>query len=59
MIRYLAQMVALIKNEEGQGMVEYALIIGGIAIVAMIAINALGGGVGTLFTKITTSLAAL
>ncbi len=56
MFAYLVQMIGFVRNEEGQGMVEYALIIGGIALIAMVAINTLGGGLGTMFDSITTAL---
>ncbi len=57
MIRYLVEMMGMVRNEEGQGMVEYALIIGGIAVVAMIAINVLGVNVSGMFTTIAGELA--
>lgn len=45
-----------IKEESGQGMVEYGLIIAGVAVVVMVAINALGGGLTTFFNNLRTSL---
>ncbi len=57
MFAYLAQMVGFVRNEEGQGMVEYALIIGGIALIAMVGINLLGPGLDTLFNEITAAIA--
>jgi len=56
MIRSLTQMLGLVKNEEGQGMVEYALILGGIAIIVMVAINLLGTELTTLFTTIKDAI---
>ncbi|PLX33683.1 MAG: pilus assembly protein [Clostridiales bacterium] len=38
-------------------MVEYALIIGGIALIAMVGINLLGPGLDTLFNEITAAIA--
>jgi len=49
-------MLGLVRNEEGQGMVEYALIIGGIALIAMVGINLLGPGLDSLFDSITTAI---
>jgi len=49
----------LLKNEEGQGMVEYGLIIGLVAIVLVTALTALNGGLNSVFTKITTTLNGL
>jgi len=57
MFAYLAQMVGFVSNEEGQGMVEYALIIGGIALIAMVGINLLGPGLDSLFDAITAAIA--
>jgi pilus assembly protein Flp/PilA len=56
MIRYLAEMMGMVKNEDGQGMVEYALIIGGIAIIALVGINVLGPQLSTMFTTISGNL---
>ncbi len=44
------------REEEGQGLVEYALIIGLIAIVAIAALSAAGGSVSGLFNNITGKL---
>lgn len=37
------------KDESGQGMVEYALIIALIAVVVIVAVTALGGGIEDTF----------
>jgi len=44
-------------NEEGQGMVEYGLIIALVAVVVIGAITALGGGIGATFNSIVGNLA--
>ena len=44
------------KDEEGQGMVEYGLIIGLIAVVVIVALVALGPKVKTMFDKVNTEL---
>ena len=44
------------RASEGQGMVEYALIIALVAIVLVTALSALTGGIGSVFTSITKSL---
>lgn len=41
---------------EGQSMVEYAIVIALIAIAALAAIQALGGGIAQLFQRILTSI---
>jgi pilus assembly protein Flp/PilA len=46
----------ILKNEKGQGMVEYGLIIALIAIVVIGAVTLLGGQLQTIFESITGSL---
>ena len=43
-------------NEEGQGMVEYGLIIALVAVVVIAAITLLGNGIGNKFNVITNKL---
>ena len=45
-----------LRNEEGQGMVEYGLIIALIAVVVIVALKALGGGVNSVFEKTVGTL---
>lgn len=45
-----------LKREEGQDLVEYALILGLIALVCVVAITAAGGSVSTIWNKVKTSL---
>lgn len=42
----------MVREEEGQGMAEYGLILAGIAVVVMVAITALGGRLTGLFDSI-------
>ena len=46
----------LIKEEEGQGLVEYALIVGLIALVAVVAITAAGESINGIWERISTAL---
>lgn len=46
----------LFKREEGQGMVEYGLIIAGIAVVVAVAIWLLGPAIKNMFTNVTTKI---
>lgn len=46
----------LLRREEGQGMVEYGLIIALVAIGAIIALGLLGDGLGDLFDRVLGSL---
>ena len=44
------------KDDEGQGMVEYGLILALVAIVAIGALELLGGGLGTLFGDVLAAM---
>lgn len=46
----------LLTEEDGQGMTEYGLILGAIAVVAVIAVTMLSGEIETLFDNIATQL---
>jgi pilus assembly protein Flp/PilA len=48
--------LASFKREEGQGMVEYALIIGLIAVALVVGLGLLQVDIDAAFTKITTAL---
>jgi len=47
----------LVTREEGQDLVEYALLISLISLGAIVAINSLTSGLNTIFNNISTSLA--
>ena len=46
----------MMKQEEGQGLTEYALILALIAVVAIVALKFLSGGVNSELTSVATSL---
>lgn len=46
----------LVQEEEGQGMVEYALIIGLISVAAIVTMTALGTKISDVFSGITGKL---
>lgn len=46
----------LMNNEEGQGLVEYALILVLIAVVSILIMTTLGGQVRDVFTRVSESL---
>ena len=52
----VAAMQARTANEEGQGLAEYGLILALIAVVCIIALTALGKGIGGALTSVTGSL---
>jgi pilus assembly protein Flp/PilA len=47
------------KSEKGQGMVEYGLIIGLVAIVVIGALIALGGGLNGIFGRINGAISSI
>ena len=51
-------MTALVKEEEGQDLLEYALLVALIALVAIVAVTAAGNSVGGIFTRIAAALTA-
>jgi pilus assembly protein Flp/PilA len=48
----------LLKDESGQGLIEYALIAGLIGLAAVVTMTTLGGQISTEFTNISNKLAA-
>ena len=46
----------LFRNEEGQDLLEYALLVALIALVAIAAVTAAGGSVKTIFQNIADAL---
>jgi pilus assembly protein Flp/PilA len=53
---YLRVMELVNRDEEGQGLAEYALILALIAIVAIIALIFLGGQVSTILSTVGASV---
>jgi pilus assembly protein Flp/PilA len=51
----LLNRLAVVKNEEGQGMAEYALIIALVAIVLAASLTSLQGGITGVFTSIVAA----
>ncbi len=48
----------LVREEEGQDMVEYALILGLVSIVAVVAVTATGVSVNAIWVKVQNAVAA-
>jgi len=44
------------KDEEGQAMVEYALILALVSVVAVVVLASIGTGITSIFTKIAADL---
>jgi len=47
---------SFVRNEEGQDLLEYALLVALIALVAVAAVTAAGGSVQTIFNNIASAL---
>jgi pilus assembly protein Flp/PilA len=52
----ITRLVTLAKNEDGQDLLEYALLVALIALVCVGAIGLAGTNVNTIFGKIATAL---
>ncbi len=48
---------SLVRDDAGQDLLEYALLVALIALVAVGAVTAAGGSVNTIFTNVATALA--
>jgi pilus assembly protein Flp/PilA len=49
--------ITFVKKDEAQDLIEYALLVGLISLVAVIALTATGNSVNNIFTAIQTKLA--
>jgi pilus assembly protein Flp/PilA len=49
----------ILREDQGQGLVEYALIIGLIAVVAIAALTASGGSISAMFNTVSGKLSAV
>ena len=56
LMNFMNYVSSKVKNEEGQGMVEYALLVGLIAVVVIAAVTLLGTDIGAKFKSITDAL---
>ena len=57
-LKGIGGLMKLFRNEDGQGMVEYGLILGLISIVAIAALTATGGQIKTLLGTVSGVLAS-
>jgi pilus assembly protein Flp/PilA len=57
MLKLYVQLQTLRAREEGQGMVEYGLILVLVSVVALVALTAIGTNVNVGFEKIKNALA--
>jgi len=56
MLKLMVKVANVLRSEKGQGMVEYGLIIGLIAVILIGALTALSGGLEGIFGEITGKL---
>ena len=54
----ITRLRAFARNEEAQDLIEYALLVGLISLVAVAAVTAAGGSVNDIFTNIAARLAS-
>jgi pilus assembly protein Flp/PilA len=57
-MEFVNRLRAFVRNDEGQDLLEYALLVALIALVAVAAVAAAGGSVKQIFTSIANQLAA-
>jgi pilus assembly protein Flp/PilA len=55
---FINRLRGLVRNDEGQDLIEYALLVGLISLVAVAAIGLAGGSVTAIFNGIAADLAA-
>ena len=58
LIKFYLSLMARISDEEGQGLVEYALIIALVSVMLVLALTTLRGDIATVFGRIGTTLQA-
>jgi pilus assembly protein Flp/PilA len=56
-LKYM-QMIAILKSDEGQDLIEYALVVALIAFAATAGMSSLATGINTAFTNISTRLSS-
>lgn len=53
MMKFFAKLLPAMKQEKGQGLLEYCLIISLVAIVVIVALTSMRGGLADVFDRIT------
>jgi pilus assembly protein Flp/PilA len=57
-MKLINRLIAFVKKDEGQDLIEYALLVGLISLVAVAALTLTGTNVNTIFTNIAAKLGA-
>jgi pilus assembly protein Flp/PilA len=55
-MRLLNRVMTWLRRDDGQTLVEYALIVGLVSIAAIVVMITMGGAIGDVFDAITTKL---
>jgi pilus assembly protein Flp/PilA len=58
-MEFFSRLRAFVRDDSGQDLLEYALLIGLIALVTVLAVTNAGSEINRIFTAIATSLAAV
>jgi pilus assembly protein Flp/PilA len=58
MLEIITWLQARARREEGQALVEYALILGLVSVVTIALLSALGNDIGSVLSKVTSALAS-
>ena len=58
MLSMITRLQSIVRRDEGQDLLEYALLVALIALIAIGAVGMAGGSVNSIFTAIAGSLAA-
>jgi pilus assembly protein Flp/PilA len=57
-MKLMDRLIAFVRKDEAQDLIEYALLVGLISLVAVAALQLTGNSVNNIFTAIQTKLAA-
>ena len=57
-MKLMARLIAFLRKDEAQDLIEYALLVGLISLVAVAAIGLAGGSVNDIFNTIQAKLAS-
>jgi pilus assembly protein Flp/PilA len=57
-MKLMDRLIAFLRTDEAQDLIEYALLVGLISLVAVAALQLTGNSVNNIFTAIQTKLAA-
>jgi len=58
MDKLMTQIRSLVRNEEGQDLVEYAMLVSLIALLSVVAVTAAGGQVQNIFNAVVAQIPA-